>query len=146
MNSLAQRQAFSAYGQAAQTVAPAQQIVMLYDGAIRRLLEAKDAIAEQRTEDRFNLVQKATAIIDALHGCLDFQNGGEIAQLLDRFYTYVAYRLQQINIMNDPSICDEVVDRLSEMRASWASVANGTGAPSAPPAVPSIQGGMSFST
>lgn len=140
MNSMAQRQAFNAYGQAAQTVAPAQQIVMLYDGTIRRLHEAKVAIAEQRTEDRFNLVQKATAIIDALHGCLDYQSGGEIAQLLDRFYTYIGYRLQQINIQNDPTICDEVIDRLTEMRASWAGVANGTdGGMQPPPATPTPQ-------
>ena len=134
MNPYAQRQALSAYGQAAQTVAPARQIVMLYDGAIRRLIEAKQAIAEQRTEDRFNLVQKSNAIVDALHGCLDYSNGGEIAQLLDRFYTYIGYRLQQINIQNDPAICDEVVQRLTEMRASWEGVATGSSNPPPPPA------------
>jgi flagellin-specific chaperone FliS len=43
--------AAAAYGHAAQAVPPLRQVVMLYDGAIRRITEAKLAIAEDRIED-----------------------------------------------------------------------------------------------
>jgi flagellar secretion chaperone FliS len=121
------KQAFAAYGQAAETAAPAQQIVMLYESAIVRLRQARAAIEEGRIEERFRLVERVRAIVDALHGCLDFDNGGEIAVLLDRFYAHVSARLLTINLRNDPSICDELAARLSEMRDAWANIARSSG-------------------
>lgn len=118
--------ATAAYQTAAETQTPAQQIVMLYDGAIRRLKEARIAIQEGRIEERYHLVMKAYAIVNALQSCLDFDQGGEVAPLLDRFYGYLLGRMMQINIKNDASICDEVVERLMLMRASWAQIADGT--------------------
>ncbi|HFA59965.1 MAG TPA: flagellar export chaperone FliS [Rhodospirillales bacterium] len=124
MNAHVHQRAAAAYGQAAQTIPPLRQIVMLYDGAILRLQEAKRAIAENRIEDRHRAVSKAAAIIDALHGCLDFERGGEVATHLDRFYTYVSFRMRLIDVRNDPSICDELIARLGEMRGSWAAIEN----------------------
>lgn len=127
--------AMSAYRSASETVTPATAIVMLYDGAMQRLHQAKAAIAENRIEDRFNLILKTTAIIQGLQCQLDFAAGGEIATLLDGYYDYLQQRLAMINIKNDPAICDEVVERLREMRASWAAIAQGeTEHATAPPA------------
>ncbi len=119
--------AANAYSSAAETVSPALKIVMLYDGAISRLHEAKLAILEGRIEDRYRLVLRATAIIDGLHSSLDHENGGHIATLLDRVYGYASLRLQQINVANDPEICDEITARLSELRESWAALAHEKG-------------------
>ncbi len=133
------RRAVSAYGQAAETLAPARQIVLLYDGAIRRIREAREAIERRAFKERYLAVSKAAAIIDALHACLDHQRGGEIASNLDRLYTHFAMRLQHINLKDDPQICDELVARLGELRASWAEIAEagaspGTAGPAAAPA------------
>lgn len=119
------RRAISAYGQASETLAPAQQIVLLYEGAIRRIKEARAAIEAQRVGERHIAVQKATAIIEGLHGCLDLERGGQIAQNLDRIYTHLVFRLQRINLTNDPTICDELVALLDELRGAWAQVAAG---------------------
>ncbi len=121
--------AMSAYGQAAETLAPARQIVLLYDGAIRRIKEARRAIDLRRVNERYIAVEKATAIVEALHACLDYERGGEIARNLDRLYTYVVFRLQRVNLTDDASICDEVVERLGELRAAWAQIAEGGSAP-----------------
>ncbi len=138
MNAHIHHRAAAAYGQAAQTIPPLRQIVMLYEGAILRLGEARQAIAEDRIEDRHRATTKAAAIVDALHGCLDFERGGEVATHLDRFYTYVSFRMRQIDIRNDASICDELVGLLGEMRDSWAALEHGDGslppAPKTPPA------------
>src|SRR5690349_12953042 len=117
--------AAAAYGRAAQTIPPVRQIVMLYDGALGRLREARQALVEGRIEDRFRAVQKASAIIDGLHACLDFERGGEIAPLLDRMYGYIGLRLQQINIRQDPAIRDELIGHLGELRRAWNTVADG---------------------
>ena len=117
--------AAACYRDALQTQTPAQQIVQLYDAAILRLKEAKTAIQEQRIEDRFNHVIKAFNILNGLQSCLDFERGGEIALVLDRFYSHALQRMLMINQANDPAICDELVAFLSPMRASWAAIADG---------------------
>ena len=121
---MAMRQAMNAYGQATQTIPPAQQIVMLYDGIVQQLKAARGAVAERRINDRYLAVQKATSIIEALQGCLDFENGGEIAPQLDRLYTHYIFRLQAINMENSVAICDELLERVGELRASWAAIAD----------------------
>lgn len=115
----------SAYQTATATVTPAMVIVMLYDGAVQRLLQAKKALIEGRIEDRCHLVNKAHAIIHGLQCQLDFTAGGEMAKLLDRYYDYVLHRMAQINVRNDPLICDEVAAHLREMRESWSTIAEG---------------------
>jgi flagellar protein FliS len=125
------QRALSAYGHAAETLAPLQQIVLLYDGAIRRIREARQAIELRRVSDRYTAIEKASAIIDALHAALDHERGGEIAAQLDRIYTYVSFRLQRVNLDDDPAICDELVARLAELRGSWAGIAELAGGPGA---------------
>ncbi len=117
------QRAMSAYGQAAETLAPARQIVLLYDGAILRIKEARQAIERRAINQRYIAIGKAAAIIDALQGCLDHERGGEIAGNLDRLYTYFGLRLQRINLDDDVTICDELVERLGELRTSWAELA-----------------------
>lgn len=130
MNDQARLQrAYSAYRHAAETVTPTRAVVMLYDGAIRRLAEARSAILDGRIEDRHNHVAKCFLIVNGLHGQLDFQAGGDIAPLLDRYYGYILNRLALLDIRNDPSMCDELIERLREMRASWVAIDDGGALP-----------------
>lgn len=120
--------AMNAYRAASTTVTPAMAIVMLYDGAMKFLSQAKVAIEEGRIEDRCRLVNKSHAIIHGLQCQLDFDAGGDIAPTLDRYYNYVLQRMMQINMKNDATICDELIARLREMRKSWATIAQSGGA------------------
>lgn len=124
--------AMTAYHAATETVTPVTAIVMLYDGAVRRLNEAKLAAEEGRIEDRCVAVGKAHAIVHGLQCQLDFNAGGEIATLLDDYYNYVLHRMTQINIKSDPAICEELVARLREMRESWSTIAKGVAPAIAP--------------
>ena len=127
----AMRRAIDAYSQASATLAPAQQILLLYEGAIRRIKEAQSAILARRINERCRAVHKATAIIEGLQSCLDHERGGEIARNLDRIYTYVTFRLQRINLTDDPGICEELIARLDQLRGAWAQLAAGSAAPQA---------------
>ena len=123
------QKAMNAYGQAVETTPPARQIVMLYDGILRQIAKARAAIEDRRINDRFVAVQKATLILEALQGCLDHEKGGDIAPQLDRLYTHYIFRLQAINLEDNPAICDELHTQISELRASWASIAEAKPAP-----------------
>ncbi|MDX6750796.1 flagellar export chaperone FliS [Geminicoccaceae bacterium 1502E] len=131
--------AIAAYRRAAaQTGSPGEQIVMLYEGAIRSLHAARKAIVHGQIEERHREVRRAFAIVGGLQACLDFERGGDVARLLDRFYGYVLTRLPQIDLLNDPAICSELAERLEEMRTSWSAIARpGTPAAPAVPARPS---------
>jgi flagellar protein FliS len=132
MSSMQHRmRAMTAYQAATETISPSLAIVMLYDGAIQALSWAKRAIAEGRIEERCRLVNKAHAIVHGLQCQLDFAAGGEIARLLDTYYAYLLGRMTQVNIKNDPAICDELVARLQEMRESWATITR-NGVPTLP--------------
>src|SRR3954452_7690479 len=127
MDPFAKSRAADAYGRGRRPGGNARMVVMLYDGAIAQIGQARAAIGERAIEARWRHVAKATAIIEGLQGCLDHSLGGEIARLLDRFYTYLAVRLQEIDIRNDPLVCDELIARLTSVRASWLAMTESPG-------------------
>jgi flagellar protein FliS len=121
--------ALSAYQAASNMTTSLGAVVMLYDGMIKEVGKAKTAIEEGRIEDRFNATQKACKILLGLQSHLDFEKGGDISLMLDQFYHTIFRDLQQVNMSNSAPACDEIINALSEVRASWAELAkNGQGA------------------
>lgn len=122
MTQIHHKNKYMAYAAATQTVGKTQQIIMLYDGVIKLIQQSKDAIREQRIEDRYNLVLKASNIIHGLQGCLDFENGGEIAKILFSFYSTVDNKLFTIHRTNSIESCDSVIEDLKQMRDAWVAI------------------------
>jgi flagellar protein FliS len=124
--------ALSAYGQATETLPAARQIVMLYDGIIRRMEEARLACLDGRIEDRWQATQKAARICDALHASLDHDRGGSVAAALDHWYAMIGMKIQQVNVSNDPAGCADVIALVREVRASWDQLGTPIAAPLSP--------------
>ena len=116
--------ALSAYKAASQMTTSLGAVVMLYDGMIKEVGVAKSAIAEGRIEDRFNSTQKACRILLGLQSHLDFDRGGDVALMLDQFYHTIFRDLQQVNMKNSEQLCEDIIAALSEVRASWAQLAD----------------------
>ena len=131
-----EKQKYQAYATATQTVAKTRQIVMLYDGAIRFMRQAKEAIAQNRIEDRYNTLVKANDILMGLQSCLDFEKGGDIAKVLYGFYAGLIDRIFTIHRTNSSETCDEVIADLKQMRDVWDSIDQSSSHPegSQPPA------------
>lgn len=110
---------YQAYNAAAQTVGKTRQIVMLYDGAIRYMRQAGEAIKENRIEDRYNLLVKASEVILGLQGCLDFENGGQVAVILHDYYSSIDARIISIHRSNNADMCEQIVSELKDMRDAW---------------------------
>jgi flagellar secretion chaperone FliS len=121
----AMKQKYQAYAAATQTVAKTRQIVMLYDGAIRFVHQAKEAIRERRIEDRYNLLIKASSIINGLQNCLDFEKGGKVAKILYQYYASIDQRLFAIQRSNNIQECDQVLSDLKQMRDVWQEIDQG---------------------
>lgn len=116
--------ALSAYQAAAKMTTSLGAVVMLYDGMIKEVGKAKAAIEEGRIEDRFNATQKACKILLGLQSHLDFERGGDVSLMLDQFYHTIFRDLQTVNMKNSAALCEDVIRALSEVRASWAQLAD----------------------
>jgi flagellar secretion chaperone FliS len=119
---MVEKQKYQAYAVATQTVAPVRQIILLYDGIIRLVQQAKEAIAEKRIEDRYNLLIKASELVGGLQGCLDFDNGGEIAKILYSYYSAIDARLFAVHRTNSIEDCEAIIADLKQMRSAWNDI------------------------
>lgn len=106
-----------------QNASPAQQIVMLYDGAIRFLTKAKMAIQEGNIQERCNNNQRALEIVAYLLDILDVEKGGDIGLRLNKIYAHLMTRMLDIDMENSVEIADEVIAHLHKLRESWVELA-----------------------
>ena len=109
--------------QSVMTASPGQLVVMLYDGALRFLLQASTAM---RADDNLLCdakLRRAEAIIDELHLTLDKERGGEIASRLEGIYVFCKRHLIEARIERDAGMIDKVSELLGELREAWATIA-----------------------
>ena len=97
-------------------------IQMLMSGAIEKMVLAKVAIDKKHLEAKSEHLSKASAILEALRGCLDFEVGGEVTENLYSLYSYMIDRLIDASIQNDTSIVDEVSGLLKEIKSAWDAI------------------------
>lgn len=101
---------------------PHRLIELMLEGAIARLRLAEASIANGDVQRKALAAAEAGAIIDSLSGCLDFEQGGEIAQRLEALYDYAARRIVSANAGNDPQGFGEVAGLLEDVFAAWKQI------------------------
>ena len=106
-----------------ETRSPLELVVMLYDGVLRYLGDARDAIDRRDVTARAEAVSKALAILTELQGTLNMSDGGKVAEDLDRLYGYVIGRMLDVTAKQDVAAIDEVRKLLTPLRDSWAQIA-----------------------
>ena len=106
-----------------EAASPQRLIVMLYEGAVRSLLEAKAALAAGDIAGRGARISKAISIIDdGLRPAVDPVAGGEIAQNLLALYEYIVNRLLLANLKSDEASLDEAIGLLSQLKSAWETL------------------------
>lgn len=133
----ANHQSVKAYHRANHTVAKTRQVVMLYDGAIRFLKQAREDMVGGHIEARFNKLVRVGDIIMGLQSCLDFDNGGDSAKVLYGFYSNIDMRIMGLHRTGNVEECDRIIQDLKEMRDVWDKIDRGDGAEK--PAAPASQ-------
>jgi flagellar protein FliS len=112
---------FDQYRQTAiQTAPPEQLVVMLYDGAVRFLEQAKQAL--QDGKDANEPLGRAQDIIVELASSIN-RAAGEVADNLARLYDFWIHWLLQAQIRRDPAKVEEVLGMVRELREAWATIA-----------------------
>jgi flagellar protein FliS len=116
------------------TTTPGHIVVMLYDGAITFLEQAKEEIAAKNYARKGILISQALDIIAELDGSLNNEKGGELAQPLHRLYMYCNTRLLRAHLKMDTAIIDEVIGILSSFRSAFAEISRTQPHPAPPKA------------
>ncbi len=96
---------------------------MLYDGAIRFLDQASEAMGSGDYAVKIKNIDKTLAIIAELNATLDHEIGGEIAANLASLYDFMMREIPRANARNDAAILVPVISILRELREAWVEAA-----------------------
>ena len=96
-----------------------QLLIMFYDGAIRFVTRAENAIKEYNIEQRNYCINKASAVIAELSATLDHEIGGQIASDLEALYDFMNRELIKANIENSLDSLKTVKTLLTDLSETW---------------------------
>jgi flagellar protein FliS len=105
------------------TQSPGQIVVLLYEGAIRFLRQAIDAIEQENWIEKGVKINKAIDIISELNAALDEEKGGEVAKNLRSLYLFMNQHLLQANVRKDAEMIQQVIDQLNTLLDGWKQIA-----------------------
>ena len=100
-----------------QTARPEELTLMLYNGLVKFIMRAIDAVQKNKTEDAHNNIIRAQDIIQEFMRTLDKRY--PIAVSLELLYDYMYRRLVEANLRKDVSILTEVLDMAKQLRDVW---------------------------
>jgi len=109
------------------TANPGQLVLMMYDGALKALGQAREAFNRppedfRRIEMIHAQLSRAQSIIYELQDTLNLEAGGEFAATLQRLYDYYNRRLIEANMRKTVEPVIEVERLLGELRSAWAEM------------------------
>ncbi|MBP2071879.1 flagellar export chaperone FliS [Thermoanaerobacterium butyriciformans] len=99
------------------TASPEELVMMLYNGIIRFVNEAKQAIDDKNIERAHNSITRAQDIVLELMSTLDMQY--DISKNLYSIYEYLSRRLIEANLKKDKVALDEVESLVSDLKDTW---------------------------
>lgn len=102
-----------------ETSTPEQILILLYDGAIKNLMQSKIFIEKKDIENSHNCLIKAQKIIQELQNSLNKDINTELYENLSGLYSYYIKRLIEANIKKDINPIDEVIEHLKGLRDTW---------------------------
>jgi flagellar protein FliS len=105
-------------------------IILLYDQLLRDLHRAIDAIDKGDIDRRRNEINHGLGVLDHLQATLNMQEGGEVAERLERFYNLLRGNVVRASMQNSVELLQRELQNVTSVREAWAEVerTQGTGA------------------
>ncbi|MFY0761546.1 flagellar export chaperone FliS [Metabacillus dongyingensis] len=112
---------YQAYQQnSVSTASPGELTLMLYNGCLKFIKQARQAIQQKNTQEKNLNLQKAQRIIQELMITLNPE--AAVSESMMSMYEYMNRRLVEANISNDLVILAEVEEYVTEFRDTWKQV------------------------
>lgn len=99
-----------------------QLLLMLYDGALNFLQQARDKMLAKDYAAKGLLISKTIDIVTELSNTLNMEKGGTLAENLNNLYFLCTARLLQANLKMNVEQLDSVVGILSGLRSAYAQI------------------------
>ena len=99
------------------TASPAELSMMLYNGSLKFMKQAKVAMEDKNIEEKNRLIGRAQAIVHEFMVQLDMNIA--VSKNLMQVYDYMNRRLIDANIKNDVSALEEAEKMMTELRDTW---------------------------
>lgn len=99
-----------------------QLLLMLYDGALNYLQQARDKMLARDFAGKGILISKVIDIVNELSSSLNMDKGGSLAVNLNNLYILCTARLLQANLKMNVESLDSVVQILSGLRGAYAQI------------------------
>jgi len=101
------------------TADPGTILLMLYQGAIDFLNQAKTHLANGNMTEKSRYINRTHAILAELLASLNVTVGGELAHNLQGLYLFMLDQLTTANLRNDSQPLEVVVSLLSTLKDGW---------------------------
>ncbi|WP_018930996.1 flagellar export chaperone FliS [Gracilibacillus lacisalsi] len=102
------------------TASPGELTLMLYNGCLKFIKQAKKAIESQNHQSKNEMIQKTQDIIRELMVTLD--QDAPIANEIMPLYDFVYHALTQANIKNDLEQLEQAREIIENFRDTWKEV------------------------
>ncbi len=99
-----------------------QLLLLLYDGALRFLQQAREKMLAKDYAGKGILISKVIDILNELTNTLNLEKGGTLAENLNNLYFLCTTRLLQANLKMNVEQLDNVVSILSGLRSAYAEI------------------------
>lgn len=101
---------------------PLDLVIMVYDGAIKSLNQAKEYYHYKETQKGYEELEKTRKFMTHLYTTLDLEKGGEIAEQLRKLYVFVLTQVDVIEATKDLKKIDDNIKILNNLRSGWVSL------------------------
>jgi flagellar protein FliS len=104
---------------AVMTATPEQLQLMLYDGAIRMALQARDAIERRDFETSFNKLSRAQSIVLEMQNGLNYEINRPLCERVAAIYNFIYRKLIDANVGRNVADIDDALKVLRVERETW---------------------------
>lgn len=100
---------------------PNKLILMLYEGAIKRIKLAREGMENEDPKQRGENLGKAIAIISELNACIDKDIQTEEINFLRSLYAKMLVELPKVSVTNDIKTLERTEKYLKELKNIWVT-------------------------
>ncbi len=98
---------------------PIGLVIALYDTLSGDLRRAASAIRNNDIEARCKDLNHAALVLGQLEDWIDHKNGGELAQNLSSFYSYIRAKMMEASLSKSAQLLEAQIDLISQVRSAW---------------------------
>jgi flagellar protein FliS len=117
----------SYYAHALEGASGVELTIALYDGIIRFMHNAIDAVERNDADQRRAAVKRAMDIVVHLQATLDKNVGGEPARALEEFYVAMFALMLQGSQANSRKKFEQVIENVRNVRDAWKEISSQPG-------------------